>query len=91
MRTKKTPEKDTPERRGYTQTKIKSYFKSEDEIFMENNIWSKIKEEVEFQRYRDKLKMKELGMKLENGEYNYEAYNRWKESKQAWGDLSKEN
>ena len=78
----------TPKKRIYRQTKIYKYFNNEDDNEQENNIWNKIKEKVEFQRYRDKRKMKELGMIKKNGEYNYEAYFKWKESKDSWVDLS---
>ena len=42
----RTPNK-TP-RKNYKQTKIVKFMKTEDEIFMENNVWNKMKEEVEF-------------------------------------------
>ncbi len=67
------------------------FYKSEDDIFVESNIWNKIKEEVEFQRYKDKQKMKELGMIKEDGQYNYEAYFKWKETEKSWVDLSMED
>ena len=86
MRTRRTPDKKV-----YKQAKIVKFLKSEDDIFMENNIWTKVKEEAEFQRYRDKLKMKELGMIKKNGEYNYEAFVKWKETKDSWVNLSMED
>ena len=85
----RTPNK-TP-RKNYKQTKIVKFMKTEDEVFMENNVQNKIKEEVEFHRYIDKLKMKQLGMIKENGEYNYEAFLNWKKSKDEIKDQSMEN
>ena len=80
-----------PYKKPYKQMKIAKYLKNEDDMFMENNIWNKIKEEVEFQRYKDKLKMKELGMIKKNGEYNYEAFIKWKDEKDSWVNLSMED
>ena len=88
---KRTPNKVIPDKKVYKQTKIVKFYKTEDEIFLENNIWNKIKEEVEFQRYKDKQKMKELGMISNNGEYNYDAYLKWKETKDSWVNLSMED
>ena len=91
MKTIRNPYKRTPDKKAYKQTKIVKFYKREDDIFMENNIWNKIKEEVEFQRYKEKQQMKELGMINANGEYNYEAYLKWKESKESWVNLSMED
>ena len=35
--------------------------------------------------------MKELGMINSNGEYNYDAYLKWKETKDSWVNLSMED
>ena len=81
-----------PYKKPYKQIKNVKYLKSEDDIFMGNNVWNKINEEVEFQRYKDKKKMKELGMFKEDGEYDVEALMKWKaENKVSWVNLSMED
>ena len=59
----------------------------QDELEAKTNVWKKV-QDVEFKRYRDRLKMKQLGMMKKNGDYNYDAFKKYMEDKSSWIDLT---
>ena len=59
----------------------------QDEHEAKHNVWKKV-HDVEFKRYRERLKMKQLGMMKKNGDYNYDAFKKYIEDNSSWIDLT---